>query len=97
MEKDLIPFLGNKSVLKRLRELDRELVSLLVVISIGFSKFFEGIVEIFISRFPVIIAGVDISMPLWYLIYSAFWLILYLYEVDRKTKDALSSVELDDD
>lgn len=84
---DLIPFAGEKSVRRRLREIDKELVSILVVISIGFAKVFEGFVSIFINQYPILFFGIDFSKAFWWFFYTLFWMLLYIIEADKVVKE----------
>lgn len=90
---NLIPLLGDKGTRKRLREIDRELVSILVVISIGFSKIFEGLVGILISEFPVILFGIDFSAAFWWTVYTLGWIVLFILEADKMVKEGAESVK----
>lgn len=92
VDRGLIPFLGDKTVRQRLREIDKELVSILVVISIGFSKIFEGWTRVLMEIYPVVVFGVDISAPIWWTVYTLFWIGLYIFEADRKLKDGAEAV-----
>ena len=84
MDWSLIPFLGEKSTRKRLRELDKELISLVVLISIGFSEVFKEIVELAMLRWPIHWFGVDVTGLAWWTAFTAFWIVVFLVELDQK-------------
>lgn len=91
-DKDLIPFVGDKTVRERMRELDNEMFSLMVIIGIGFSKIFEGVISILVEEFPITALGIDFSSFVWWTVYTLFWAILFLFEADKtfmeKAEDA---------
>lgn len=89
---DLIPFVGEKSVRKRLREIDKELVSLLVIIGIGFSKVFEGFVNIMIRNYPISVIGLDMSAVFWWSMYTLFWMLLFILEADQVVREGVGRV-----
>jgi len=91
-DKSLIPFAGDKKVRKRLRELDKEFASLMVLIGIGFSKIFEAIVDIFVQIYPFITFGVDISDLIWWTLYTVAWSIVFIYELNEVAKERASDV-----
>ena len=86
VDRSLIPFLGDKTVRQRLHELDKELVSLIAIIGIGFSKFFESWVRIAMEHYPVVLWGLDITGPVWWAIYVTFWVTVFVVEADKKLK-----------
>lgn len=87
VDRSLIPWLGDKTVRKRLRELDQKFTGLLVLIGIGFSKIFEGFVTIAIRELPIVIYGIEISSFVWWTIYTAILVFLFLTESDKKARE----------
>lgn len=86
--KSIIPFAGDKTVHKKLRELDKEFVSVILLIGIGFSKIFEGWVGVAEELWPITVLGVDISSPVWWTIYTLMWTVVFIYEINEKAKEA---------
>jgi len=92
VDKALIPFAGDKKVRKRLRELDKEFASLMVLIGIGFSKIFEAIVDIFVQIYPFVTFGVDISDLIWWTLYTLAWCIVFIYELDQVASETADDI-----
>lgn len=84
---DWIPGAGDRTVKQRIRELDEDLLSIVVIIGIGFSKIFEGLVAALVTRWPVYLLGFDLSDAFWWTIYTLVWGAAFIY--GKKASEAV--------
>lgn len=92
LDKDLIPFLGDKTSRERFREIDENHVTLMVVIGISFSKIVESYVGLAGQVRPIEYAGLSLTNLFWWKVVFIIATLVFIHEIHIKARKAAVDV-----
>ena len=90
--KSILPYLGDEKSVDRLQRIDKQLVTVLAVIGMMFSKTIEGIISILIQLYPVVLLGLDFSQLFWYFTIGVILVLLTIFGFDKFLDQAAEDV-----
>lgn len=97
VDKDLIPFAGDKSTRERLRELDENYIGLWVVLGVTFSKMIEAYAGILMQLYGFRYGGLDFTRAVWWTVLFILVTIIFVHELHtiarRKAGEVAEDVE----
>lgn len=93
MLRSILPYLGDEKAVDRLKKLDKQVVTVLAVVGMMFSKAVEGLVSILIQVQPVVVWGVDFSQLFWYTLTGTILVLLVIFGFDQFLDEATDEIE----
>lgn len=84
MDRDIIPFLGQKTSRERLKELDENRTSIWVALGVVSSKTIEAYAGIPMQMFPIEKWGIDFTDSVWWTIFQILVIVVIIREIDKK-------------
>jgi hypothetical protein len=93
MLRSILPYLGDEKAVKRLKKLDRKVITVLAVVGMMFSKAIEGVISVLIQVQPVVVWGVDFSQLFWYTLTGTILVLLVIFGFDQFVDEAADEIE----
>ena len=90
--KSILPYLGDEKSIDRLKRIDKQLITVLAVIGMMFSKTIEGMISILIQLYPVVLWNIDFSQMFWYFTVGVVLVLLTIFGFDKFLNEAAEEV-----
>ena len=90
--KSILPYLGDEKSIDRLKRIDKQLITVLAVIGMMFSKTIEGMISILIQLYPVVLWNIDFSQMFWYFTVGVILVLLTIFGFDKFINEAAEEV-----